>query len=138
MQKILTYRMLNAINVVMAIIAMTFALLYLQKHLGLSPCPLCVFQRIGLMVMGVFSFVALLINPKKRWAQLLLWLGSFAGIAWSTAVAARHVYIQHLPADQVPTCGPGLDYWVDTLPVLQVMQEVLRGSGSAPLLTGLF
>lgn len=65
MQKILTYRMLNAINVVMAIIAMTFALLYLQKHLGLSPCPLCVFQRIGLMVMGVFSFVALLINPKN-------------------------------------------------------------------------
>ncbi|WP_350582978.1 disulfide bond formation protein B, partial [Pseudomonas sp. HY2-MNA-CIBAN-0224] len=47
----------------------------------------------------------------------------------ATAVAARHVWLQHLPADQVPSCGPGLDYWLDTLPMKQVLNEVFAGSG---------
>ena len=61
--------------------------------------------------------------------RLVLWLGSLVGIGWSTVVAGRHVWLQHLPADQVPSCGPGLDYWLDTLPILQVFKEVFAGSG---------
>jgi disulfide bond formation protein DsbB len=43
------------------------------------------------------------------------------------ALAARHVWIQHLPADQVPACGGSLDYLLDVLPWQQVVQDVLRG-----------
>lgn len=64
----------------------------------------------------------------------LLWLGSLIGIVWSFGVAARHVWLQHLPPDQVPACGPGLNYWVDTLPILQVFQEVLKGSGECAVI----
>ena len=73
--------------------------------------------------------IAALTSPKSIALKLLLWLGSLAGIGWATAVAARHVWLQHLPADQVPSCGPGLDYWLDTLPILQVFKEVFAGSG---------
>ena len=43
--------------------------------------------------------------------------------------AGRHVWLQHLPADQVPACGPGLNYLLDTLPLGQVLDMVFRGSG---------
>lgn len=133
MQRLTTYRSLQVFLVLMTIVGMSFALLFLQRHLGLSPCPLCIFQRIGLMVMGGFALIAALFNPQSKAIRLLLWLGSLAGIVWATAVAARHVWLQHLPADQVPSCGPGLDYWLDTLPMQQVLNEVLAGSGECAL-----
>lgn len=129
MLQLTTYRNLQVFLVIMAVIGMSFALFFLQRHLGLLPCPLCIFQRIGLMVMGGFALIAALFNPKSTAIRLGLWLGSLAGIGWATAVAGRHVWLQHLPADQVPSCGPGLDYWLDTLPILQVFKEVFAGSG---------
>ena len=129
MYKLFTYRGLNTILVVFAALGMAFALFYLQQHLGLAPCPLCIFQRIGLMVMGVFALLGAVFHPKSRAVQLVLWLGAMLGIAWSTGVAARHVWLQHLPPDQVPSCGPGLDYWLEALPMQQVVHEVLSGSG---------
>ena len=124
-----TYRNLQVFLVVMAVIGMSFALFFLQRYMGFTPCPLCIFQRIGLIVMGVFALIAALFHPKSMAVRLVLWLGSLVGIGWSTVVAGRHFWLQHLPADQVPSCGPGLDYWLDTLPILQVFKEVFAGSG---------
>lgn len=129
----LTYRNLNWLLAAAALLGMGFALLFLQRYMGFAPCSLCVFQRVGLIVMGVFALMAAVIDPKVMWARLLLWVGSLAGILWSVGVAARHIWLQHLPADQVPSCGPGLDYWLDTLPLQQVLHEVLSGSGECAL-----
>ena len=129
MQRLTTYRYLQLFLVFMSVLGMSFALLFLQRYMGFTPCPLCIFQRIGLMVMGGFAFIAALWHPKSTLIKLGLWLGSLLGIVWATGVAARHVWLQHLPADQVPLCGPGLDYWIDTLPMQQVLNEVLAGSG---------
>ena len=129
MRQLTTYRNLQVFLVIMAVIGMSFALFFLQRYRGFSPCPLCIFQRIGLMVMGGFALIAAIFNPKSKIVRLLLWLGSLAGIGWAAVVAGRHVWLQHLPADQVPSCGPGLDYWLDTLPMQQVLKEVFAGSG---------
>lgn len=129
MHQLTNYRSLQAFLVVMTVVGMSYALFFLQRYMGLTPCPLCIFQRIGLMVMGGFALIAVLINPKSVALKILLWIGSLAGIGWATSVAARHVWLQHLPADQVPSCGPGLDYWLDTLPMQQVLKEVFAGSG---------
>ncbi len=125
----LSYRNINAFLVVMAIVAMNFAYFFLQKHLGLSACPLCIFQRLGVIVMGCFALLAVLANPKNFVARLFLWFGSIAGALWSLGVAIRHVWIQHLPPDQVPACGPGLDFLLDAFPLVQVLKEVFSGSG---------
>lgn len=127
MKSLLNIRLLNILLVLSSVVGTAYAL-FLQYQLNLEPCPLCIFQRIGLWVMGFFALLSALINP-KNWVKWLLWLGSLVGILWSFGVAARHVWLQHLPPDQVPACGPGLNYWVDTLPILQVFQEVLKGSG---------
>lgn len=129
MQQLTTYRNLQVFLVIMAVIGMSFALFFLQRYMGFSPCPLCIFQRIGLMIMGGFALIAAIFDPKSKIVRLLLWLGSLAGIGWAAVVAGRHVWLQHLPADQVPSCGPGLDYWLDTLPMQQVLKEVFAGSG---------
>ena len=129
MRQLTTYRNLQVFLVIMAVIGMSFALFFLQRYMGFSPCPLCIFQRIGLMIIGGFALIAAIFDPKSKIVRLLLWLGSLAGIGWAAVVAGRHVWLQHLPADQVPSCGPGLDYWLDTLPMQQVLKEVFAGSG---------
>lgn len=122
------FRFVSGVLFLASVIGMAFAL-YLEHVQGLEPCPLCVFQRIGLITLGLVSLIALLHNPKKNaLKRLYAFLGSL-GILWSAGVAARHVWLQNLPPDKVPSCGPGLDYWVETLPLKSVFQQVLTGSG---------
>lgn len=134
MLKHLNFRTLCACLFTFSVVATLIAIFYFQKHLGLEPCPLCIFQRIGVWIMGAFAFVGMIVNPKKLWAKFTLWAGMVVGVAWGLAIAGRHVWLQHLPPDQVPACGPGLNYWVDTLPVLQVFQEALKGSGECAVI----
>lgn len=124
----MNYRQVNIGLFLASIIGMGFAL-YLQHYQHLDPCPLCIFQRVGLMVMGVFALLAALHNPKKSFARHAYSLLATIGVLWSTAVAGRHVWLQHLPPEDVPACGPGLDYWMQTFPLQSVIQKVLHGSG---------
>ena len=78
---------------------------------------------------GDYLLIALLHNPKSNAMKRgYAFLGSLS-ILWSVGVAARHVWLQNLPPDRVPSCGPGLDYWLETLPMKSVLQQVLNGSG---------
>ena len=102
--------------------------LYVQHALFIDPCPLCVFQRLAFITMGSAAFLAFLHNPgvTGRWIYTgVLALGGITG----AAIAGRHVWLQHLPADQVPDCGMGLNYMLETLPFAEVLAEVFHGSG---------
>lgn len=106
---------------------MAFAL-FAQYVLHLEPCPLCIFQRIALIALGMVFLLAGIHAPTRvgrRIYVLLLAIPALVGIG----VAGRHVWLQSLPKDQVPACGPGLDFMVDTFPVLEVLNMVLSGSG---------
>lgn len=124
----LSYRLVNAILLLCSIIGMSFAL-YLEHYKGLEPCPLCIFQRVGLMAMGLFALIALIHNPASNVMKRIYAALAGLGVLWSAGVATRHVWIQHLPPDQVPSCGPGLNYLVDVLPWKEVLSQVLTGSG---------
>lgn len=123
----LSNRMVYAGFVMITLIGMAFAL-YLQHVEFLEPCPLCIFQRVALMAFGAVSLLAWLHNPSglmRRFYAGLVALCALAGVV----LAGRHVWLQHLPPDQVPECGPGLSYWLDTLPFTQVLNQVFKGSG---------
>lgn len=124
----LSYRHVNIGLFLTSVIGMSFAL-YLQHYQNLEPCPLCIFQRAGLMVMGFFALIAGVHNPQSLWLRRLYSLLATVGVLWSVAVSSRHVWIQHLPPGDVPACGPGLDYWMQTFPLQSVIQKVLHGSG---------
>ncbi|WP_151979825.1 disulfide bond formation protein B [Acinetobacter guerrae] len=122
------YRFINGLLVLASIVGMSFAL-YLEHVKGLDPCPLCIFQRVGLMVMGIFALIAFLHNPVSNLMKRFYSLLATLGILWSVGVATRHVWLQTLPPDKVPSCGPGLNYLLDALPLKTVLNEVLSGSG---------
>ena len=101
---------------------------YLQFARGLEPCPLCILQRLAFLALGLGFLTGALIGPGRIGTRLLAGLGLlFAGLG--AGVAGRQVWLQSLPADQVPACGPGLDYMVGNFPLLKTLSMILRGSG---------
>ncbi len=112
----------------LTVAAMFGAALYLQYVLHEEPCPLCMIQRVIFIVIGVLFFIAAVHNAKQIGAKVystLIALVALGGIA----VASRHIWLQHLPKDQVPACGPGLDYMLQHFPMAEVWQELMHGSG---------
>jgi disulfide bond formation protein DsbB len=102
--------------------------LYLQYGEGIEPCPLCMLQRICVVAMGVMFLIAALHNPGRPGASVYALVQLVFGGA-GAAIAARQVWLQSLPKDQVPACGMGLDYMLETLPFTDVLRNVLEGSG---------
>ena len=103
--------------------------LYTQYVLGLEPCPLCILQRVAVIALGI-SFLLLALRPPQRkqskfLTSILLVMISSAG----AGIAARHVWLQNLPPDKVPGCGPGLDFMMANFPLSDVLEMVFSGSG---------
>jgi disulfide bond formation protein DsbB len=100
------------------------------EHIGgFDPCPLCIFQRVAVIAAGVVFAIAALHSPAGRVGKGIYGLLSLVAVGIGAFIAGRHVWLQTLPADEVPTCGPGLDYMMDILPMQDVVATVLTGSG---------
>jgi disulfide bond formation protein DsbB len=125
----LTPRIVFVGLLLLAIVSMVFARVYLQAYLGLEACPLCMTQRVFVIAWGLIALLAVLHNPHdwgRRVYGALCVLAAWGG----AAIAARHVWLQHLPEDQVPACGPSLDYMLQNLPFEDTMSIVLAGDGN--------
>lgn len=102
--------------------------LYLQHVVHIEPCPLCVLQRMAFVAVGITAMLAFLHNPGvmgRMFYGFMIVLFSLAG----AVVAGRNLWLQSLPPDQVPECGPGLDYMLDVFPLYKVLPMVFQGSG---------
>ena len=124
---LLTPRLLNLAGFLACVGAMAAAL-WLQYVVDLDPCPLCTFQRLGVIAAGVFFLLAFLHNPGAVGQRLYNALAGLSAIAGG-GVALRHIWLQGLPEDEVPACGPGLDYMLDVFPLRDALQMVFSGSG---------
>ena len=102
--------------------------LYLQHFQGQDPCPLCIVQRVAYITLMAVFLVAAVHGAGRTGATvyggLLVLVASLGG-----AVAARHVWLQHLPKDRIPECGPGLEYMLRKYPPPQALEKLLAGSG---------
>ena len=102
--------------------------LHAQYDLGLDPCPLCIFQRIGVILMGVAFLAAALHLPRGRgrylYGALLVLFALF-----TVGIAARQLYIQSLPPGTLPSCGAPLAVMLHFMPLTEVIRKVLAGSG---------
>jgi len=104
------------------------ALLYFQHYLQLEPCPLCILQRAVVITLAAVQLVAFLHNP-QGWGSRVYGILVTLVAATGAAIAGRHIWLQNLPPDQVPECGPGLDYILDAFPLNEALRMVLHGSG---------
>jgi disulfide bond formation protein DsbB len=120
-------RLLNLAGFLLCVALIGYAI-YSQLHLGLEPCPLCIFQRIGIALLGLVFLAATLHQPlgRGRYVYAL----AIAVVALATLlVAARHVYVQSLPPGSVPSCGAPLAVLLKFTPFWEVVRKVLTGSG---------
>lgn len=103
--------------------------LYFQYGMDMHPCPLCITQRVFVFAVGLSALLAAIHNPAQLGRRLYAGLGIIAaGIG--AGVSARHVWIQNLPEDQVPACGPGLSYMFDNFPLQDAINLLLQGDGN--------
>lgn len=109
---------------------------YLQLHVGLEPCPLCIFQRIGVIIVGLLFLLAGIFSFRGRGARVwavLLGLVALAGALTSS----RHLWLQLNPSDMA-SCGPGLNYMVQMLPLFEVIKRVFIGTGDCGIIQWTF
>lgn len=121
-------RYLNLAGLSLCLSAMAFAVLYLQGVLYLTPCPLCIVDRVLLTGMAMIFLLAAIHNPGVRGQKIYAVINLLLVIS-ALLVAMRHVWLQHLPPEQVPECGAGLSFMLDVLPLWEVIEKVFTGSG---------
>ncbi len=129
-------RAVNATGFLLCLGLLGYAI-YAQFDLHLDPCPLCIFQRIGIAAVGVFFLLAALHHPRRWGARVYGVLIAVAALA-TIAVAARQIYLQHLPPWAVPSCGAPLSVMLKFMPVTAVIRKVLSGSGECGVINWTF
>ena len=123
-----SYRQLSFLGFLACVGGLAFAL-YLQHFKGFEPCPMCIFQRVAMAGAGIAFLLGAIHNP-RTWGRWIYSGLADVGAIIGALIAGRHVWLQGLPADQVPACGPTLDYLLGMLPVMEVVQMVLKGDGN--------
>ena len=107
--------------------------LYLQFGKGIEPCPLCVLQRIDMVLIGFLFLLGFTCRLKKCAHMLLAMVGvlfSMVGIF----LAGRQVWIQHLPPTNSMDCGVSLQYMLHVLPIDEVIKKIFQGTAECSLI----
>ncbi len=101
---------------------------YAQIVLHLEPCPLCIFQRVGVFATGIAFLLAAAQDPAGWGRRIYAAVISVCALA-TIGVALRHLYIQSLPPGTIAACGASLDFMLKVFPLTDVLVKVLTGSG---------
>ena len=101
---------------------------YLQYVRGLEPCPLCLVQR-GFFYAVIAVFVVAALHGPRRKGTLVYGALGLLFAAGGAAAASRQVWLQHLPADKVPQCGPDLFFMLQNFPLSSTLQKLVQGTG---------
>lgn len=101
---------------------------FLQFVIGLEPCPLCISQRIAILLTGLIFLAAAIHNPQGLGRKAYAIIGALAALGGG-AISIRHIWLQHLPPEEVPECGPGLEYIFENFPLSHTIKLMLSGTG---------
>lgn len=111
-----------------AIILIMIAL-YMQYVMYLIPCALCMTQRVFIIAIGVVAFIAWLHKTQALGLRLYTVISMIFAIVGG-GFSSRHIWLQNLPEDLVPTCGPSLGYLLETVPLAEALSLLLQGDGN--------
>ena len=112
----------------LACIALLAYAYYLQYVTGLEPCPLCMVQRGFFYAVLALFVLAALHGPRGRGGVVYAALITLFALG-GAATAGRQVWLQHLPPDKVPQCGPDLFFMLENFPLGHTLEKLFYGSG---------
>ena len=128
MTRFLSYRLLNLYIFLFCVTLLGIAL-YMEHVMFLEPCPLCITQRIFFLFAGLTALLAFIHNPVARGRTVYGLLSAVFSLAGG-GFAIRQIWLQGLPKDQVPACGPSLSYMIEEFPFSEVLATMLSGDGN--------
>nr|WP_062379649.1 disulfide bond formation protein B [Pseudomonas abietaniphila] len=117
-----------------ACVSIVGAALYLEHRVVFAPCPLCLVQRVLFGLFAAVCLVAAAHCPQRRGWRLYsaaLVVVSLAGVA----TAARQVWLQASPPEDIASCLGNLQNMLDTMPFLKVISEILAGHADCSEIT---
>lgn len=108
--------------------------LYLEHAVGLNPCPLCIVQRVFVILFALVCLLAAIHGPQRLGRRV------YAGLALLFALggagtAARQVWLQSVPADELEACLPGLEYMLEAFPLQEIVSKVFHGTADCAEVT---
>ena len=104
--------------------------IYVEKHMLMFPCPLCIVQRVAFLTIAFVGIVGTVHNPRSAGGRRTYGVLAFLAAAFGMAIAGRHLWIQSLPPDQVPQCSSmGIDFMLEVMPLADVARTIFTGSG---------
>jgi disulfide bond formation protein DsbB len=103
--------------------------LYMEHVMLLSPCGLCISQRVFVIFCGLTCLVSAIHNPAGHGQKIYAFVAASMTIIGSY-FSIRQIWLQNLPEDQVPACGPGLTYIYENFPFLETLNFLLVGDGN--------
>lgn len=97
--------------------------------MALEPCPLCILQRVMVIATAIVALIGAIHNPGIKGIKVYGGLAALMA-AGGAALSMRQLWLQSLPEDAKPSCGPGLDYLMDVFPLTEVFSMILSGDGT--------
>lgn len=117
------------LGIVLACAGLILTALYMQEVMGLLPCYLCIVQRVFVILTAAVALAAFLHNPGAR-GQRRYGAATALCALGGAGFSLRHLWLQSLPADQVPACGPPAAYLFDAFPLAKAIPLLLQGDGN--------
>lgn len=108
--------------------------LYLEHVVGLAPCPMCIVQRVCVILFALVCLAAAIHGPARLGLRL------YAGLALLFALvgagtAGRQIWLQSVPPDQLEACLPSLEFMLDALPLQEIVRLVFHGTADCAEVT---
>ncbi len=102
--------------------------LYLQYVKYITPCPLCMLQRVVFIAIGMVALIAYIHNPRIK-GMRNYGITSLMLCCLGIGLAARHIWLESLPPGLAPACGPSLEIMLQYLPLFDALKAAVIGSG---------
>lgn len=106
--------------------------LYLQHVKGLDPCPWCVVQRLGFMLIALIALIGALHRPGIAGVVAYSLLGLAASLA-GAAAGAYHVWLQSDPVRAAKCLGSPVERILDALQLGRIAPTLLQYDGPCTL-----
>jgi disulfide bond formation protein DsbB len=132
----MTFRVGAALGAAVCALLLGFGY-YLQHVQGLDPCPLCLVQR-GFFYAVMIVLAAGALHAPARAGRIAY--GGFAAVLalGGVAAAGRQVWLQHLPPDKVPACGPDLYFMLENFALSRTLGTLIKGTGECAVVDWTF
>ena len=103
--------------------------MYMEHVMFLEPCPLCIMQRVFFLATGIVSLIAFIHGPARVGQMVYGFLATALSLG-GAGFAIRQIYLQGLPKDQIPACGPSVSYMIQEFPLAEVLEIMFKGDGN--------